>query len=240
MSANKLIAQEFPVFFKYFRMNEISMTITYYHEKNSFLNSKDLRVKLAPFISHYKFLPFKRMFDNYEGHCKKVFISQIPNILKQKFLKAKQKVDEVTNVGVTNSLMQGVTRVRDLAVGHVGVAQKLKKKKDRKERKKKKKKDNADGAGGTNPAATTASGVAGTGGETTGNSSLEGSGGAAGSLPNQEMNESDSEYESEEGSDSDASLDDEAKKANEQYLEEIKVTKLREARKILFGDFVVL
>lgn len=180
------------------------------------------------------------MFDNYEGHCKKVFISQIPNILKQKFLKAKQKVDEVTNVGVTNSLMQGVTRVRDLAVGHVGVAQKLKKKKDRKERKKKKKKDNADGAGGTNPAATTASGVAGTGGETTGNSSLEGSGGAAGSLPNQEMNESDSEYESEEGSDSDASLDDEAKKANEQYLEEIKVTKLREARKILFGDFVVL
>lgn len=121
-SANKLIAQEFPVFFKYFRMNEISMTITYYHEKNSFLNSKDLRVKLAPFISHYKFLPFKKMFDNYEGHCKKAFISQIPNILKQKFLKAKQKVDEVTNVGVTNSLMQGVTRVRDLAVGHVGVS----------------------------------------------------------------------------------------------------------------------
>jgi len=85
------------------------MTITYFHEKNSFLNSKELRVKLAPFISHYKFLPFKKMFDNYEGYCKKAFISQIPNILKQKFLKAKQKVDEVTaevtNVGVTNSLL---------------------------------------------------------------------------------------------------------------------------------------
>jgi hypothetical protein len=96
---------QFPVFFKYFRMNEIQMNITYFHEKNSFLNSKDLWIKLAPFISHYKFLPHKKMYDNYQGHCKKVFISQIPNILKQKFLKAKQKVDEVTNVGVTNSLM---------------------------------------------------------------------------------------------------------------------------------------
>ena len=85
------------MFFKYFRMNEISMTITYYHEKNSFLNSKDLKVKLAPFISHNKFLPLKKMFDQYESHCKKNFVSKIPNLLKQKFLKAKQKVDEVAN-----------------------------------------------------------------------------------------------------------------------------------------------
>lgn len=56
---------DFPVFFKYFRMNEIQMSITYYHEKNSFLNSKDLTVKLTPFISHYKFVPFRKMYDQY-------------------------------------------------------------------------------------------------------------------------------------------------------------------------------
>lgn len=56
-------------------MNEINIAITYFHEKNSFLNSKDLKIKLAPFISHYKFLPFKKMFDDYESHCKKHFIS---------------------------------------------------------------------------------------------------------------------------------------------------------------------
>lgn len=71
----KISVQEFPIFFKYCRMNEISMTITYFHENNSFLNSKELKVKLKPFISHYKFLPPKKMFDNYENHCKKVFIS---------------------------------------------------------------------------------------------------------------------------------------------------------------------
>lgn len=49
-----------------------------------------------------------------------MFISQIPNILKQKFLKAKQKVDEVANVGVTNSLIQHVSKVRHMAVGNVG------------------------------------------------------------------------------------------------------------------------
>ena len=54
---------DFPVFFKYFRMNEIQMSITYHHEKNSFLNSKDLTVKLTPFISHYKFVPFRKMYD---------------------------------------------------------------------------------------------------------------------------------------------------------------------------------
>ena len=123
------------MFFKYFRMNEISVTITYFHDKNSFLNSKELRVKLKPFISHYKFLPFKKMFDNYEHHCKKVFISQIPNILKQKFLKAKEKVDEVTTHGVTNTLMQGVTKVRDLAVGKASKPKKRKEEQAKERRK---------------------------------------------------------------------------------------------------------
>ena len=104
ISGSKITQELEPVFFKYFRMNEIQMKIDYFHDKNSFLNSKDLRIKLTPFISHYKFLPGKKMFDIYEGHCKRVFISQIPNILKQKFLKAKQKVDEVTNFDVTNSI----------------------------------------------------------------------------------------------------------------------------------------
>jgi len=49
-------------------------------------------------------------------------------------LKAKQKVDEVTHVGVTNSLIERVARVKDLAVGHVVVSQKLKKKKDKEKR----------------------------------------------------------------------------------------------------------
>ena len=149
----KISVQEFPIFFKYCRMNEISMTITYFHENNSFLNSKELKIKLKPFISHYKFLPLKKMFDNYESHCKKVFVSQIPNILKQKFLKAKQKVDEVTNLGVTNSLMQGVNKVKDLAVINVFMATKLKKKKDRKERRRKRKEKREAALAGTGTAA---------------------------------------------------------------------------------------
>jgi len=70
------------VFLKIFKMNEINVTITYFHEKNSFLNSRDLRFKLAPFMSRCKFLPLKQVFDHYEKHCKKSFVSQIPNILK--------------------------------------------------------------------------------------------------------------------------------------------------------------
>ena len=86
------------------------MILTYFHEKNSLLNYKKLRVNLKPFIRNYKFLPFKKIFDNYEHNCKKVFISQISNILKQKILKAKEKVDEVSTHGVTNIFMQGVTK----------------------------------------------------------------------------------------------------------------------------------
>ena len=143
-----VIVHEFPVFFKYFRMNEISMSITYFHEERSLLNSKDLTIKLAPFISHYKFLPFKRMFDNYESHCKKMFVSQIPNIIIQRFLQAKQKVDEVTNDGVAKSLIQGYTKVKDSVIGH-GIVGAQKKK--RKERKRKRLMKKIEGAAGVSP-----------------------------------------------------------------------------------------
>ena len=83
----KSLVVAFPVFFKYFRMNEINMSITYFHEKNSFLNSKDLNIKLSAFTTHYQFMAFKEMFVKYEKHCKSSFINQIPNILTQKFLK---------------------------------------------------------------------------------------------------------------------------------------------------------
>ena len=101
----------FPVFFKYFRMNEINMNITYFHEKSSFLNSKDLQIKLSPFISHYQFMPFQAMFVNYEKHCRKSFINQIPNILTQRFLKVQSKVDELQKVEFGKQLMKGVGSV---------------------------------------------------------------------------------------------------------------------------------
>ena len=125
--------------------------------------------------------------------------------------------------------MQSVTQ----AVGHVVVANKLKKKKDKRKRKKKK-------AGGAiesfqegqmhlqpieNEFAI---------GDAVNSGQIEQS---IGMGSNQE---SEYEYDSEEQSDSDEDLDDEQKKAKEQYLQEIKETKLREARKILFGDFAVL
>ena len=76
-------------------MNEINMNITYFHEKSSWLNSKDLNIKLSPFIAHYNFMPNRDMFVKYEKHCKSSFINQIPNILTQKFLKISSKVDDI-------------------------------------------------------------------------------------------------------------------------------------------------
>jgi len=54
------------------------------------------------------------------------------------------------------------------------------------------------------------------------------------------MLDTDSEYDSQYESDDSQDLDDEAKKARQQYLNELRDTKLREARKILFGDFAIL
>jgi hypothetical protein len=77
---------EFPIFFRYTRFNEIVVSITYFHNKNSFFNTKDLKIKLTPFIRHGKFINFKKLFEKYEQHCKHNFIKQIPSLIKQKFL----------------------------------------------------------------------------------------------------------------------------------------------------------
>ena len=51
--------------------------------------------------------------------------------MKQKLLKAKQKVDEVTNVGITTSLLTGVTsHIRELGVFKVADGARRKKKKE--------------------------------------------------------------------------------------------------------------
>jgi hypothetical protein len=62
---------EFPIFFRYMRMNDFNVSMTYYHNKSSFLNTKDLKLRIAPFIRHGKFVTFKRIFDKYRNHCKK-------------------------------------------------------------------------------------------------------------------------------------------------------------------------
>jgi hypothetical protein len=53
------VKAEFPIFFRYTRMNEIIVSITYFHKKNSFFNSKDLKIKITPFIRHGKFVNFQ-------------------------------------------------------------------------------------------------------------------------------------------------------------------------------------
>jgi hypothetical protein len=71
-------------------MNEVIVSITYFHKKNSFFNSKDLKIKISPFIRHGKFVNFKRLFEKYEHHCKHNFIKQIPSLIKQKFLRTRE------------------------------------------------------------------------------------------------------------------------------------------------------
>ena len=129
--------------------------------------------------------------------------------------------------------MQGVHRVRDLAVGHVVVAQKLKKKKERKEkrRRKREKKESIIGPVGAGSGSMSQR----SGGDTPG-ASGDHSDAVRDTIG---ATNTESETESDDETDSDAELDDEAKKAKEQYLQEIKETKLRAARKILFGDFAV-
>lgn len=57
-------------------------------------------------------------------------------------------------------------------------------------------------------------------------------------LENQEPD--DNPHASDASDSEDEKLDDEAKKIREQYLLEVKETKLREARRVLFGDFAGL
>lgn len=90
--------------------------------------------------------------------------------------------------------------------------------------------------GGTAPNQPGASGSGDCQDDGTGQSSPKRTGGN--SNPNQIDTESD--YDSEDDTDSEEELDDEAKKVREQRIQEMKETKIREARKILFGDFAVL
>ncbi|CDW78547.1 UNKNOWN [Stylonychia lemnae] len=94
--------KSFPIFFRYMRMNEINVSITYFQNKNSFFNTKNLKIKMAPFIRHGKFVTFKKIFEKYERHCKQNFISQIPNLIKQRFLQTKENL----KVGKTKEDME--------------------------------------------------------------------------------------------------------------------------------------
>lgn len=53
---------------------------------------------MAPFIRHGKFVTFKKIFEKYEHHCKKNFISQIPSLIKQKFLQTKENIKGIAGI----------------------------------------------------------------------------------------------------------------------------------------------
>ena len=46
---------QFRSFFRYLRINEIRVNLTYIHSKSSRLNVSNMDVRLAPFIKHGKF-----------------------------------------------------------------------------------------------------------------------------------------------------------------------------------------
>ena len=73
-------------------MNEISVHITYFHKKNSWLNIKNLRLKVPPYINHGKFQTMRRTLDLYESFCRKNLIDNIPNLWRAKTLKVKEEV----------------------------------------------------------------------------------------------------------------------------------------------------
>ena len=84
----------FPIYFRYFRINEIGVSLTYKHSDNSMLNTKNLRIIIKPFIKHSKFVPIAKMLNKYEKFWKKSLIYQIPSIIKQKLLKITLSKDE--------------------------------------------------------------------------------------------------------------------------------------------------
>ena len=59
-----------PVYFRYFRINEIGVSLTYKHSESSWLNTKNLRIVIKPFIKHGKFITMAKMLDKYESFCK--------------------------------------------------------------------------------------------------------------------------------------------------------------------------
>ena len=84
----------YPVYFRYLRINEIGVSLTYKHSDGSMLNTKNLRIIIKPFIKHSKFVTFQRMLNKYERFWKRSLIYQIPSILKQKLLKITLSKDE--------------------------------------------------------------------------------------------------------------------------------------------------
>jgi len=65
---------EVPIFIRYMRINEIEVFLTYFHTKGSFINTKDLKLKVTAFIRHDKLATPKRIFDKYKSHCKKALV----------------------------------------------------------------------------------------------------------------------------------------------------------------------
>lgn len=83
-----------PVFFRYFRINEIGVALTYKHSDSSMLNTKNLRITIKPFIKHCKFVNFQKMLSKYEHFLKRSLVIQLPSIIKQKLLKITLSKDE--------------------------------------------------------------------------------------------------------------------------------------------------
>lgn len=50
-----------PTFFRYFRINEINVNITYWQGENSFMNTWNLKIKIPAFIRNWKFETFDEM-----------------------------------------------------------------------------------------------------------------------------------------------------------------------------------
>jgi hypothetical protein len=84
----------YPVYFRYFRINEIAVALTYKHKESSLLNTKNLRIIIKPFIKHGKFVTFAKMVSKFEHFCNRSLIYQIPSIIKQKILKIGLNKDE--------------------------------------------------------------------------------------------------------------------------------------------------
>ena len=88
------LQQAFPNFFRYMRINEIQVQISYYHAPTHIANIKNFQLKMPAFISHGTFTTFRKALESYERHSKRNFISQIPNLIGRKFLQMREKVKD--------------------------------------------------------------------------------------------------------------------------------------------------
>lgn len=87
--------QQFQSFFRYLRINEIQVQITYIHSKKSTLNVHNMNLRLQPFIIHGKFQTMQQVLNEYEKHCKRRVLSQTPNLINHLIFKVKEQVKEV-------------------------------------------------------------------------------------------------------------------------------------------------